>query len=242
MMTDHPTYAPSSFQRLVQTIIDHTWSVPSPLQLHLTIPFAQVYQTLDLATKPSVKRLSLRKLFGDSRRYFIRPLTDNRFQMKMTRRLGWYPRRRTDAIVLFTGEVTSLNDRVYHLTTRSHIMPRYLVSKFFLPLFFTSIIIYMDWSPLIIIALIIGLFGSTWLHQRFSALLEVHDISFFIETILTQYLAQETQQLSGEAHIVVEPSFVDEWDKFIAQHEQTDDLTNRDPDNEASRSKIPVRD
>lgn len=216
--TKIPIGAPSSFVRLLNWIIKHGWSVQSSNHIHVSIPPSQTYSILASAIKPSVKRLGLRKLFANSRRYFIRATQDGSFQMSTSSRVWWHPKRRTPVTTILTADFEKIDEIVSCLKLRSRVKIRYLLGQFIYPTFFSSLIINVGWSPWIIALCVIGLYTLSWAGHRFSAMLEVHEITFFLETVLADYAPDPPQLLAtGTADIVVEVDFVAEWDRFVEE-------------------------
>lgn len=211
-------YAPSSFVRLLKYLANHAWFIRIPSHIQVSLSPSQIYQILELAAKPSIKRLGLRNLFARSRRYHMRPTSDRGFRMTTTSRVSWHPRRRTSATAILTAKIQAGDDNTNQLNLNSRVKLRYLLTQFFLPTFFASMIIFMSWATWIIVLLIISLYSLSWIRHRTTAMLEVQEMIFFIETILREYVPEAPAQLqAGEANIVLEKDFAVEWDKYVAQ-------------------------
>lgn len=213
-----PEGAPSSFTRLYKWFLKRVWYLQSSSHIHVAIPPSQTYQILEMATKPSVNRLGLRKLFEKGRRYFIRSTQDGGFQMSTNSRVWWHPKRRTPITTILTADFETIDNNISRLKLQSRVKLRYLLGQLIYPTFFSSLLIYMDWSFWVIVMSILGLYGLSWVGHRFTALLEVHEIIFFMETVLADFAPEPPKQLAEEgADIVIEDDFVAEWDRFVEE-------------------------
>ncbi|MEM9951567.1 MAG: hypothetical protein AAF846_08210 [Chloroflexota bacterium] len=206
--------APSSFQRLLNWIVQHTWYVHSTSHIHMVLTPQQTYQLLETATKPSVNRLGLRKLFARGRRYFIRARSDGSFQMMTTNKVWWHRKRRTEATAILSAEFEHIEGDTHRLKTRTRVKLRYLLGQFFLPTFISSIIIFLDWSPIFIVLSVLGLYAFSWASHRLGAMLESHEITFFIETVLNDYTPPPAPQLATGDDVVID-DFTVEWDRYV---------------------------
>ncbi|GAB5490777.1 MAG: hypothetical protein Phog2KO_09920 [Phototrophicaceae bacterium] len=213
-----PRGATSSFVHLLTLFLRYGWFINTNSQFEIAIPPSKAYQLLEIATKPSVKRLGLRKLFANSRRYFIRATRDGGFQMMTSSRVWWHPKRRTPITAILTANFEAVDENVSRLKFQNRVKARYLVGQFFYPTFFSSIVIFSEWSIWIILTCVIALYAFSWIGHRLTATIEIHEIIFFIETVLSDYTPETPQQLSsGSAEIVMEDDFVAEWDRFVEE-------------------------
>ncbi|MGJ3237465.1 MAG: hypothetical protein ACFE0Q_02050 [Anaerolineae bacterium] len=214
--------APSSFEQLYRWLLHHMWFVYTSSHIYLTLSPAQAYQVLEKATRPSVKRLGLRKLFVNSRRYFIRNTRNGGFQMMTTSRTWWHPKRRTPATAILSGTFEPVEGLGNRIKLSSHIKLRYFLSQFLWPTFISSIVIFLDWFPLTISACILALYGLSVLVHRYTAKLEAHEITFFIETVLGDFRPEIAGQLSNAHADVVMPddAFTNEWARHVEKQHQ----------------------
>ena len=87
------------------------------------------------------------------------------------------------------------------------------------PLFMTSIIIYMPWQPAILAVLIGALFILSWFGHRYHAAVEAHDMVYFIQKVLNEYRPASAPLIAEGAHIDVENAdFSEAWEKFYQSH------------------------
>ncbi|MGB7341954.1 MAG: hypothetical protein WBC91_23860 [Phototrophicaceae bacterium] len=211
-----PDSTPSSFWRLWCWLMNHGWYVHETAHIQARLTPAQVYKILETAAKPSVNRLGLRKLFKSGRRYFIRARNDGSFQMMTTSRVWWHPKRRTQPTAILSAAFDQIDEQNHRLHLRSRIKLRYLLEQFFIPTFMTSIIIYLGWSPIFLMSAIVGLYGLSWTSHRLTAMIESHEITFFIETVLDDFAPEAPQQLAtGDADVTISDDFVHEWDRYV---------------------------
>lgn len=212
-----PAGSPSSFVRLLHWLLQKAWYVHSSSHIHIALSPSLTYQVLETAARPSVERLGLRKLFNKGRRYFIRTKNDGGFQMTTTSKVWWHPKRRTHPTAILSADFEAIDETVNRIRIDSHAKIRYLLGQFIWPGLITSIIIFLDWSPLLIALCILGLYGFSWSAYRLTAMLEVHEIIFFIETVLDNFAPEAPQQITGgDADITVD-DFTSEWDRYVEE-------------------------
>lgn len=212
-----PAGSPSSFVRLLHWLLQKAWYVHSSSHIHIVLSPSRTYQVLEIAARPSVERLGLRKLFNRGRRYFIRAKSDGGFQMTTTSKVWWHPKRRTQPTAILSADFEKIDEAISRIKLRSRARLRYLLGQFIWPTFISSIIIFLDWSPVLIALCIFGLYGFSWSAHRLNAMLEAHEIAFFIETVLDNFAPEAPQQLTGgDADIIID-DFTTEWDRYIEE-------------------------
>jgi hypothetical protein len=202
----------------------HVWYLHPKVSLQLNLPAAQVYNLLEMNSKPSIKRLEYRKLYAAGRRYLMRSDGKGGFSMMTTEKVWWHPRARTRASTVLHGDFETLDAESSRLTLRSNIRLHYLLDVFPIPTFFTSIVVYMWWPVWLLTFLVLALYLLSWLGHRLHALLEAHEMRFFIETILQEYMPNPPAQLQGVSNIVMSKDFEQVWDKFVEEMSEKDTL------------------
>jgi len=209
--------APSSFVQLMRWSVNHSWYLHPSQHFSVTLERRDIYKLLEKSTKPNVKQLSLRKLFKRGRRYFIRAKQDGGFQMTMTRKVAWHPRRRTTATAILNTAIEKQSDGNTRLTMRGRTKSRNLLTAFFYPTFVASIVIYMPWQWWVILLSIVCLYASSWIGHRLSAKLEAYEIIHYVETVLADYTPEPPPQLAPQQspEITVNETFAAEWDKYV---------------------------
>lgn len=223
MTATMPTKRPSNpLKRLRQQFLRHTWYVHPAIHLRVRLSPSELYMVLDRATKPSIQRLQYRNLFSDGRRYLIKPRSDGGFQMMTTHKVIWYPRRRTTASVVLMGDAERLDDETTRILLMSRFRVRYLIDIFTLPSFMTSMLIFMAWQSWVLITSIILLYSLSWMGHRFHAELEAHEMIYFVEKVMEEYVPVATPRLQVKsADIILERDFVEVWDKFVEEMQET---------------------
>lgn len=208
---------PSLHKRLQNWFLNQFWYVNTGAHLRVTITPSHAYRLLKTAAKPSAKRLELRKLFAQGRRYFLQETTQSQgFRMMTTHKIRWQMRRRTRACAFLYAEFEAIDKDTYRMNLSSHIRVWYLIDMMLWPSFITSIIVYMWWPIWVIAILIIALFTLSWSAHRFNAALEVHEMVYFIETILEDYFPVLPPELpAGKADIVYEDAFAQAWEQYV---------------------------
>jgi hypothetical protein len=208
---------PAFLLRFLEGIKRRLWYLHPNLHLHLSLPAAQVYQLLEMNSKPSIKRLEYRKLYAAGRRYLLRSDGKGGFVMMTTEKVWWHPRARSRPSTALYGNFETVDEESSRLTVRSNIRLHYLLDIFPLPTFFSSIVIYMWWPVWLVTFLILSLYTLSWLGHRLNASLEAHEMRFFIETILEDYMPPPPAELQGRSNIVMSEEFGQVWDKFVEE-------------------------
>lgn len=209
--------------RPLDWLLHRVWFVHADLLLTVDIGPAVVMQVLLAAAKPRRERLELGSLFTDGRRYFFRQRGERGFSMITTSKVSWHTRRRTNASAIVFGNFTPLNEgQATRIYLRGRIKLFYLLSLFLWPVFMTSIIVFMPWSPTVI-ALALGLlFLLAWLGHRNNAALEAAEMIYFIEKVLEDYIPGPAPQLAADTADVVydRRQFTRAWERFYEEHKE----------------------
>jgi hypothetical protein len=173
-----------------------------------------------IAAKPSANRLHLRNLFADGRRYYIQPQADG-FRLTSDNRLLWGGRRnRSRMAAMVYGKLSSLDDEITFIRLHSRMNLLYLFSGLLLPVFFSSIVIYMPWSRAVITLIVGLLFILSLLGYRFNAALQVNEMIYFVQKALEDLPPAELAGLPARGPDVVVTDFREQWYKFY--REQTE--------------------
>jgi len=212
--------------RLWDMLLRHIWYIhPQRAMLVAASPY-MVQEVLNRAARPSTQRLHLRDLFAQGRRYHFKPILDG-FHLSTTSKVSWHYRRRTKACAILTANLEELDDDTsqIHIQTRFRLL--YFLDFIWLPLFMTSIIVYMPWHPIVIISLVVGLFGLSWGAHRSHAGLEALEMLHFVEKVLDDFTPKDTPALEdtnpGVVYREQEREFAEAWEKFYDAHTQDPD-------------------
>lgn len=201
------------------------WQLHPPVAVVVRASPAECLRTLATATKPSTQRLHLRDLFAEGRRYYLKPLEAG-FRLTSDNRPLWGGRRRSRVAAAVMGEFSSPADEITSIRLHSRINILYLISSLFIPLFFTSIIVYMPWSNAAITLIAVLLFALSLIGHRFNAALQVNEMIYFVQKVMEDLPPVEVLELpTGSPDVVVKSSdFREEWRKFYReQTRQSDD-------------------
>jgi hypothetical protein len=203
------------------------WFLHAPVLLSVNLSPSVCYQQLEKIARPSVSRLHLSDLFARGRRYQLEPASKRGFRLTTTSKVSWHPRRRTSpSAVLYGTFDDSDNDSIVYLHLHSRIRMTYLLQSFFWPVFLTSMIVFMPWHPLLQGVLIVSLSLAALTGYRYHARLEAHDMLFFIQKALSDYISDSPPLPAASADIVygTEQDFARAWERFY--DEQTPDRNN----------------
>jgi hypothetical protein len=198
------------------------WQLHPPVALVVRASQAQCLQTLVIAAKPSANRLHLRNLFANGRRYYLHPQADG-FKLTSDNRLLWGGRRnRSRMAAMVYGQFSSLDEDITFIRLHARINAFYLISGLLLPIFFTSIVVYMPWSRAVI-SLIIGLlFTLSLVGHRFNAALQVNEMIYFVQKALEDLPPAELNQLPASGPDVVVSDFREQWYKSYREQTQNE--------------------
>jgi hypothetical protein len=174
---------------------------------------------LDKTSKPDVKRLELRDLFANGRRYHVSP-TETGFLVHTTTKVVWRYRGRTSPSTVVEGRIMPQEGRILiHLTARVKLS--YILGFLLLPLFITSMVIYTPWPLFIKAALILALFGLSWAGHRFDAALEAYEVMHYIQQVLKPHIPEEPLSLATGQDVVYDAArFARAWETFYSNLQQ----------------------
>ncbi|GAB4512144.1 MAG: hypothetical protein OHK0046_11240 [Anaerolineae bacterium] len=207
--------------RLWRWLLAQVWFVHTPVVLMVKATQAEVLQLLVKSAKPSANRLDLRNLFQNGRRYFIQPRTGG-FRLTTTRGVVWRFRRRTTAVVVMNGSFADLGDDVTRIQLETRLNVSYFLDAFLIPLFMTSILIYMPWSPWVIGAALLTLYMSSWLGHRYNAALEAGEMVWYVQKVLGDFIPAEIKELSAMTSETIyryNADFEAAWERFYEEHQ-----------------------
>jgi hypothetical protein len=208
---------PRILMKLWEGLQKRLWYVHPSIHLHLSLSAMQAYHLLQINGKPSIKRLEYRNLYATGRRYQLRQNNKGGFVMMTSEKIWWHPRARTRPSTTLHGSFEAIDEDNCRLTLRSNIRLHYLFDVLPIPTFFTSILVYMWWPVWVLTFLILALYVLSWTGHRLNASLEAHEMRFYIETILEDYMPAPPAELQGNSNIVMSEDFGEVWDKFVEE-------------------------
>ncbi|MGB1288054.1 MAG: hypothetical protein ACPG7F_16065 [Aggregatilineales bacterium] len=202
-----------------QWLLQHIWYVHDGAVLTVAAAPRQCMHILEKASRPRVNRLDFSNLYMHGQRYSLHMLDDLHFMMTVTRSVAWRYRSRTSSSTVLYGRFVKSDTQDVHLHLTGRIRLFYILQFLLLPLFITSIIIFMPWHPIWIASFVIALFILSWVGHRYHAALEAHDMVFFIQRVLDEHRPMPAPILAEGAHIDYEDaSFGEAWEKFYRTH------------------------
>lgn len=199
------------------------WQIHPPVALVVRASEDACVQTLLIAARPSQKRLHLRDLFAEGRRYYVQPRPHGFRLTSDTRPLWGSKRQRTRRAAIVNGSLTGADDVTFvRLHARMSLM--YSLSALLIPAFATSILIYMPWPLPLVTVLIVLLFVLSWLGHRFDAALQANEMVYFVQKALEDLPTADIPQLqSAGPDVVVNAAgadFGEQWQKFYRERTQ----------------------
>ena len=200
------------------------WQLHPPVALVVRASQGKCLQTLAVAAKPSADRLHLRNLFMSGRRYYLQPQQDG-FKLTSDNRLFWGGRgNRTRVAATVLGKFSSPDGEITFIRLHSRVNITYLLSGLLLPIFFTSIVVYMPWPRLVITIIIILLFALSLVGRRFDAALQVNEMVYFVQKALEDLPPVEISALPASGPDVILTDFREQWYRFYREQTEKNDL------------------
>jgi len=200
------------------------WQLHPPVALVVRASQGKCLQTLAVAARPSADRLHLRNLFMSGRRYYIQPQQDG-FKLTSDNRLFWGGKRsRSRVAATVQGKFSSPDGEITFIRLHSRVNITYLLSGLLLPIFFSSIVVYMPWPHVIITIIVILLFGLSLIGHRFDAALQVNEMVYFVQKALEDLPPVEISALPSSGPDVVLTDFREQWYKFYREQTEKNDL------------------
>lgn len=219
-----PPEQPSRWRRAWRWLKERSLFLHPPVLLAIRLSPSGCYQQLEKIARPSVQRLHLSNLFARGRRYHLQPGTDRGFRMTTTNKVSWHPRRRTAPSAVLRASLESSDESdITYVRLQGQIRLIYLLKSLFWPLFMASMVIYMPWLPLLKGLLVMSLTLAAWMGYRYNAKLEAHDMLFFVEKALDDYIPDSPPLPAQSADVVygAQQDFVTVWERFYDEQQQT---------------------
>lgn len=202
------------------------WQLHPPLVLAVRASREHCLQTLIAASRPSQQRLHLRSLFVEGRRYHLYATAKGFALTTDTRPLwGGQRRKRTRAAAVGIGELISLADETATLV-RMHARMRLpaALAALLMPLFVSSIVVFLPWQPSVIALLVMLLLGLAALSYRFEAAYQANELFFFVQKSLADLPLVSLPELQAAAPDVLinakEFDFWQQWEIFFDEQTQ----------------------
>lgn len=214
-----------NIRRLLRPFMGMWYVHPDATLLVYASP-AMCLGVLVTASKPSIDRLHLRNLFASGRRYHFVAGSVDGFKMETTSKVPWQRRGRTKSTATLLAEFNPLDDNLTQINITARIRIWNLWSNMMIPVFFTPLILFGIWQPVIIRVLeLVALYGLAWMGYRYSAAMDAHDMVYFIEKALEELMPTSVPELGSHVPHVVDnrEDFPDAWEKFYEAHSDPSD-------------------
>lgn len=223
-MRDDPTWQ----RRVWDWVLQRVWYVHTPIHLAVHLSPSDCYKLLGTVARPSAQRLHHGPLFANGRRYHLRPRDERNFQLTTTNTQFWNRRHRTSPTALIYGQFhtddAALTQLILQARVRINVVQ--IMRALFWPAFLTSMIVLMPWALWLRGGLVLLLFAVAWLTFRLTAMLEAHEMIFFIGKALEDHYPDPPGQLpSRSAEIIYEHQrdFGEIWAKFYERMRDEND-------------------
>lgn len=226
--SERPRVAPAAggplpaLRALLRPLLGRLWYVHPDTTLLVQASPTTCLRALGLTARPSTERLHLRELFRQGRRYQLYLRNGGGFRVTTTSKVLWHYRRRTTASAVLDGSFTELDSGLVQVHLSAHMRPFYLLSTFFLPLYVTSILIFIPWPLPLRLVLLSLLFGLSWLGHRANAALEAFEMVHFVRQAFAGLDAPPAPQITptGDPGVVYDEgqAFAEAWERFYAEH------------------------
>lgn len=207
---------------LYRRVYAFVWGVTQPSDIFVRARPEICLRTLATAAKPSSKRLHLRDVFTQGRRYTIRE-TKSGFRLTTNNAVQWSRRRRTRSCAVVKGSFSSMGEDITRVHLESYNTLENTVTAFILPILIGPMMIVMPLWPLAI-----GIFGvsvlviASWVANRYNASLEATEILYFVQKALDDLESAQILPLSSSVINIssAQADFASEWVRFVERHEE----------------------
>lgn len=211
---------PRWYRRLTRPILEAVWYIPTDVTLIVYAPPIACLQILATAAKPSTERLHLRNLFVYGRRYHFLHGSAEGFRMETTSKIPWSRRGRTNPNAILDGSFKQLDDNLTQIQVSAQLRIMNIGSAMFVPFFLTPMFLVAPWLPVFRILGLIVIYSLAWIAHRYNAAIDAHDMIYFIEKALEDFMPKSVSEL-GEVvpHVLnTRDDFPAEWEKFYQSH------------------------
>ena len=197
------------------------WYVHPDVTLLVYAPPSICLGVLMTAAKPSQDRLHFRDLFIHGRRYHFLDGSPEGFRMVTTSKVPWRRKDRTPSTATLTAKFQVLDETLTQINVTAQIRIWNMWGRLIMPIFFTPLFLFAIWQPPAIRILeTIGIYAFAWMSYRYSAAIDAHDMVYFIEKALEDFMPKSVSELSAHVPHVMNSreDFPDAWEKFYEAH------------------------
>lgn len=197
------------------------WYVHPDVTLLVYAPPTVCLGILVTASKPSKDRLHLRDLFIHGRRYHFVEGSPEGFRMVTTSKIPWRRKDRTRSTATLTANFQVLDETLTQINVTARIRIWNMWGRLMMPIFFTPLFLFAIWqSPAIRLIETVAMYLLAWTSYRYSAAIDAHDMVYFIEKALEDFMPKSVAELSAHVPHVMDnrEDFPDAWEKFYEAH------------------------
>lgn len=207
----------SRLRDLVDRVLEPLWVTHPTVTLTVQATPDACLRALAEASRPRLDRLELRNLYTDGRRYYMQP-TVSGFELTSNSKVYWR-RSRTAVASILDGTFKPGDDGSLVLHLRSRMRLLYFLDIFPVPAFMTSLLVAAPWSPGVIVALAMTLFGLSIIWHRLTAALQATDMVYFVDKALEALAAPPPALLPPGQPDVIQPDaeFREVWRKYYEE-------------------------
>lgn len=199
------------------------WRLHAPVTIVVAAPPDECVRTLATASRPSQKRLHLRDVFNEGRRYYVRP-REGGFTLTSDNRMLWgNSRTRAPRAAIIDGQLSSsAGDTPFtYVRLRARWRIPYVLGGLLIPLFFASLVVYMPWPAPVAAVIATLLFLFSLAAHRLSAALQATDMIYFVRKAMDDLPPAVIPELAtGAPQNVVTPNFDNEFREAWARYHQ----------------------
>lgn len=181
---------------------------------------------LATAAKPSIDRLHLRNLFAHGRRYHFLRGSREGFRIVTTSKIPWSRRGRTRPNAMLDGTFQELDENLTQINITAQVHVFNIGWALIVPLFLTPMFLVAPWHPVLRFTALFLIYALAWIAYRYNAAIDAHDMVYFIEKALEDYLPKSVSELGSVVPHVVDlqdEDFPAEWERFYQAHQEGTD-------------------
>lgn len=176
------------------------------------------------STRPTTRKLHLRDLFADGRRYYLRQ-TEAGFRMTSDAAPSWGRRRQRSGITAFlvgTFAPLATDDAVTLVRLRPRMYRLAFVRALLLPTFFGWLVLSTDWAVAAKVLLVAVVYALSVVGHRLNAAIEINEMIFFVQKVLADLPPVIPRELAARNPDVVYSSgdFAAEWARFYSERQE----------------------
>ncbi len=197
-----------------------------PAALAIGAPADECLRLLIASTRPSTRKLHLRDLFADGRRYHIKPDAEG-FRLTSDNAPLWARRgQRSTVTAYLVGKFARLEADAGVTLLRMHGRMYRLawLRALLLPTLFGGMVLYFPWSAALETAIIVLFFATSIIVARLNAAMQVNEMVYFVHKVfadLPPVIPRELPQRNADV-VYGAGDFAAEWQRFYESQQDSD--------------------